>query len=86
MRHYLMLPKARRFWIPSKAPPIIEPVRFLGDNLPTSTSYSYRVTGSPVNRGDCGEEDEDCPEEKGEEDSEDSEEGETEEDPAEGGG
>ena len=54
----------------------------------TSDSYSYTVTGSPVNRGDCDEEDEDCSEEKEKEDEEsgDSGEGETDEDPADGGG
>ena len=66
----------------------------------TSDPYAYTVTGGPVHRGDCGEEDEDCPEEKEKRDEEsgDSEEGgtgqgsegsgggETEENPAEGGG
>ena len=31
-----ILQKAGRFWIPSRAPPIIEPVRFLGDNFSCS--------------------------------------------------
>ena len=52
----------------------------------TSDSYSYTVTGSPVSRGDCEEEDEDCEKEKEDEGSGDSEEGETDEDPAEDGG
>ncbi|MDE2964424.1 MAG: hypothetical protein OXU26_10955, partial [Acidobacteriota bacterium] len=66
----------------------------------TSDPYIYTVTGGPVHRGDCGEEDEDCPEEKEKRDEEsgDTEEGETgqgsggsgggetEEDPADGGG
>ena len=52
----------------------------------TSNSYSYTVTGGPVSRGDCEEEDEDCPEGKQDKESGDSDEGGTDEDPAEGGG
>ena len=69
--------------IPDSIHPGPVTVTVTAHNGMTSEPYPYTVTGNPIQRGECGGE-EDCPEEKEKEESEDS--GEGEEDPAEGGG